>query len=368
MKKLALLGIAVLFAACNGVEKNTYKVVVNVDGLEDGTKAYLQKTSENAPPQTVDTLEIAQGKFEFSGKAEQPELYFITFDGLRGSVPLILEEGNIDVKAYKDSLNASKVGGTTSNNDFAKFIEGTQSISKKINGLREEFNTARQSNDTVAIKTIQETYTEIQEESKAYELNFIKENPNSYISLLILDRMLQTGAQKPEDITPVFESFSPELKAMDKGVKIQKTLEELNKLSIGATAPDFTAPTVEGDSLKLSEVKGKLTMIDFWAAWCKPCREENPNVVALYNDYHEKGFNIIGVSLDRKKEDWIKAIEDDGLTWNHVSNLKFWQDPIAQLYNIKAIPQTYLLDEEGKIIAKNLRGDELRAKVSEILD
>ena len=369
MKKLAFLILAVAVTACsNGVEKNTFKVIVDAGSLEEGTNVYLQKPSGNTPPQVIDTVQVTEGEIKFSGKAEDPTMHLIRIEGVQGVVPFVAEEGVINITAYKDSLNASVISGTPSNDDFYKYMQGTKQMSKKIGALREEFNTARQENDTTSMKAIQEAFMEIQEENKDYELNFLKENPNSFISLLIMERVLNSGAQGPDVLAPIFEAFADNLKQMEQGQNIKEKLTELNKLSVGAVAPDFTAPTVEGDSLTLSQAKGKVTLIDFWAAWCKPCRAENPNVVALYNDYHDKGLNIVGVSLDRKEEDWKKAIEDDGLTWNHVSHLKFWQDPVAQLYNIRAIPATYLIDADGKIIAKNLRGEELRAKVAEILD
>ncbi|EDO27536.1 predicted protein [Nematostella vectensis] len=149
---------------------------------------------------------------------------------------------------------------------------------------------------------------------------------------------------------------------------IEKTLKSMNNLSIGKKAPEFSAPSPEGKMISLKESLGKITIIDFWASWCGPCRAENPNVVAMYNKYHSKGLNMIGVSLDRDGTKWKEAIKKDGLTWAHVSNLKFWQDPIAELYNIKSIPATYILDEKGIIIAKDLRGEELEAKVKELLD
>ncbi|UNY98094.1 AhpC/TSA family protein [Zhouia spongiae] len=368
MKKLAFLILAVVITACNGVEKNTYNVTVDAASVKDSTNVYLQKAEGNTPPQIIDTLQVIDGKITFSGKAETPSVHVLAIEGTRGAIPFIAEEGNINIIAYKDSLNASVVSGTSSNDDFTKFLQGTKEMAKKVAVLRQEFNTARQQNDTISMKTLQEAFADIQEENKEYELNFIKENPNSFISLLVMERVLQSGAHGPEVLSPIFDTFAENLKQMEQGQKISEKLTELNKLSVGAIAPDFTAPTVEGDSLTLSKTKGKVTLIDFWAAWCKPCRAENPNVVALYNDYHDKGLNIIGVSLDRKEEDWIKAIEDDGLTWNHVSNLKFWQDPVAQLYNIRSIPATYLIDAEGKIIAKNLRGEALRTKVAELLD
>ena len=135
---------------------------------------------------------------------------------------------------------------------------------------------------------------------------------------------------------------------------------------MGTIAPDFTMNNPEGKPIQLSSLRGKVVMIDFWASWCGPCRQENPNVVKLYQQYHEKGFEIIGVSLDRTKEDWVKAIQDDKLTWIHVSDLQYWQNAAALLYSVKLIPQSYLLDKEGKIIAKGLRNEQLDKKLKEL--
>ena len=164
---------------------------------------------------------------------------------------------------------------------------------------------------------------------------------------------------------------------MKKTTAAIKVLDQLNQLkereaktkntAIGAKAPDFSAPGPDGEQIALNDVLGKVTLVDFWAAWCKPCRAENPNVVAAYKKYHDKGLNILGVSLDRKADAWKKAIADDGLEWNHVSHVQYF-GPIAKLYNVDAIPAAFLLDENGIIIAKNLRGKALHDKISELLD
>ena len=150
-----------------------------------------------------------------------------------------------------------------------------------------------------------------------------------------------------------------------------KIQNEINKvdITVGVKAPDFTAPNPEGKMLTLNKILGKVTILDFWASWCKPCRVENPNFVRIFNKYHEKGLEIISVSLDREgqKSAWVSAIEKDNLDWYNVSNLKFWQDPIAQLYNISSIPATFVLDSEGKILATRLRGQALEAKIAELL-
>ena len=151
-------------------------------------------------------------------------------------------------------------------------------------------------------------------------------------------------------------------------VNLRTNVNKLKSLVIGGEAPDFSMKTPEGESMKLSDLRGKIVMVDFWASWCGPCRRENPNVVALYNKYNEKGFEILGVSLDRTKKPWLQAIEKDGLTWHHVSDLKGWKNEVAQMYNVTSIPQTLLLDQEGKIIARNLRGEALAQRLAEIFD
>ena len=177
-----------------------------------------------------------------------------------------------------------------------------------------------------------------------------------------------------DKIKKFYNGLDKEVKDTKHGKKIKKQLDELTKpvaaainVGVGSAAPDFSAPSPEGKAVSLKQSMGKVTIVDFWASWCKPCREENPNMVALYKEFHAKGLNIIGVSLDDDATKWKDAIAKDKLTWTHVSNLKNFEDPIATLYSIKAIPSTFILDSSGKIVAKDLRGAELKAKVAELL-
>ncbi|MEL7119736.1 MAG: TlpA disulfide reductase family protein, partial [Bacteroidota bacterium] len=147
---------------------------------------------------------------------------------------------------------------------------------------------------------------------------------------------------------------------------LNQLIEQQRAFMIGGVAPDFSQNTPKGEAMKLSDLRGKVVLVDFWASWCGPCRRENPNVVRLYNQYKEQGFDILGVSLDRDKSRWLGAIEKDGLTWNHVSDLKGWQNAVAKMYNVSSIPQTLLIDQEGRILAKNLRGPALEQKLAEI--
>ncbi|TRZ45299.1 redoxin domain-containing protein [Robertkochia solimangrovi] len=368
MKKLAsVFALSLLLFSCNKAAKDQYHVTVNINDIEDGTKAYLQKPSPMGQPEAIDTAEIKQGSLEFAGNVTTPAVHLIYIDGLKGVIPFVLEEGDIDVTAYKDSLNYSLLEGTPSNDDFTSYMVGTRQLRKKMQDLQTQAMDAQRKGDTVTLNVLKETFTEVQKEGQDYEASFVDEHPNSFVSLMVLQQMLNSRSKTPEEINEIYSKMKPELKETEIGKQLGEVLEKATKLSIGAKAPEFSGPTPEGSTLALSDALGKVTILDFWAAWCKPCRAENPNMVALYKKYHDKGLNVLGVSLDRTADDWNKAIAEDELPWQHVSNLKFWQDPIAQLYNVRAIPQTYVLDENGVIIAKNLRGEELQQKIAEIL-
>jgi peroxiredoxin len=186
------------------------------------------------------------------------------------------------------------------------------------------------------------------------------------ISALVLNRMAQSKAVPAPEIEELYGGLSERIRQTDVGMGIRTTLDAAMRTAIGSRAPDFSAPTPTGEALSLNEVLGKVTLVDFWAAWCRPCRAENPNIVRIYDKYKDKGLSILGVSLDRTEADWIKAIEDDGLRWHHVSKLQYFGE-IAKLYNVTGIPASFILDENGVIVAKNLRGAALEAKIAELL-
>lgn len=368
MKKLAILLIsATVLVSCNQLKENEYRLEVTADGVEDGKKVYIKKSDEKNAPVTVDSTVVKEGKFTISGFSESPELHYVFIDSITGNFGYIAEPGMINVVAYKDSIAKSIMGGTPNNDDFNTFLTESKSIANRIDAIRKEYVEASKSRDTVSINTLAEAFNELMVEAGDFEIKFIKDHPDSFMSVLILERILFKGGRTAEEVKELFDPLNEAIKTTRSGKNISTRLDALLVTSVGAIAPDFKAPTPDGATLSLSEAKGKVTIIDFWASWCKPCRAENPNVVELYNKYHDKGLNIIAVSLDKTAEDWKEAIEADGLPWKHVSNLKYWQDPIARQYNIRSIPATFVLDADGKIIAKGLKVMEFESQIATLL-
>ncbi|MEM9075990.1 MAG: TlpA disulfide reductase family protein [Bacteroidota bacterium] len=369
MRKFASIVLIIAFlAACNSKPEG-FVINAKVSGeLENGTKVYLKTTDSLNQLQDIDTTTVENGVFSFAGTQEMPKLHYIFLESNRGNIPLFLENGDIDLKFQKDSLNYAQLKGTPQNELFMKFLGESRKMAERARSMQRDMNEAARAQDTATVTALREEYLELQDDVKSFNIDFAKENPDAIISALILGNLLVSKALPNEEIQEIYDALTPEIKASEPGENLKEQLDKLKNTEIGSVAPEFSAPTPQGDLLALSDIKGKVTLIDFWAAWCRPCRLENPNIVEVYKKYHDKGLNVVGVSLDARAEDWNKAIEADGLEWNHISNLKRFQDPIAQLYNINAIPAAFLLDENGVIVAKNLRGPALEQKVAELLN
>lgn len=375
MKKILLsLTVVAGLLSCNSKPEG-YVLNGSLTGdVENGTQIFIRKIDENNQPVDIDTTTVQNGKFTVSGAVDGPELIYVFIDKVQGYTPVVAEKGEIELTAQKDSLHFAKVKGTQQNDIFFKYLDQSRELSDQAISIQKDMQEATMGGNEATINSLRDEFAELQEEYKNFELNFIKNNPNGLISALLIEKALNAGVLESGEAQKMYDGLSEEIKATQpakkivKGLEAAKAKEEKNKnTAIGATAPNFTGPTPEGKELSLKDAMGKVTIIDFWAAWCKPCRVENPNVVKIYNKYHSKGLNIIGVSLDRKAEDWKKAIADDNLTWKHISNLDYFNDAVAKLYNIEAIPATFILDENGVIVAKNLRGPELESKIAELL-
>ncbi len=343
MKRYSILALFAALVACQS-NPGGYTINGTVTGdLKDGTAVYLKKANDQNQPVDVDTALVKNGSFTFTGKAEMPELHYLFIEDTRGNIPLVLEEGTIEVTTQKDSLAYADIEGTPQNDLFADFLKSSRDLSRRALSMNEDMRDATIHQDTAVMNSLRDEYFELQEEAKDFELNYAKENPDALISALIIDKILTTGSLPKEEIQKLYDALSPDIKKTKVGQKIKDRLEKEAKVSIGSKAPNFSAPTPSGKELALNDVLGKVTILDFWAAWCKPCRAENPNVVRIYNKYKDKGLNILSVSLDRNADDWKKAIQEDGLDWNHVSNVQYF-DQIAELYNVNAIPAIFILE------------------------
>jgi len=372
---LFILVTLVLFASCNSKPEG-YTINGALTGdIADGVEVYLKKSGVNNQLIEVDTVKTENGLFVFSGINDMPEMHYILIDKHVGYAVAVLENGEIDIAAHKDSLGLAKITGTLQNDFLNDYREKSKAVSMQAVNIQEDMKNASMTGDTVLINSLKEELNELREEYETFEIDYIKSNPNALISALLIDKAMNTRTATTEELQELYNTLAPEIKETNAAKKIIKSLNTLKEreakakdTSVGAVAPNFSAPTPTGEILGLYDIKGKATLIDFWAAWCRPCRAENPNVLKVYNKYHDKGLNIIGVSLDKTAEAWKKAIEDDGLTWNHVSNIAYFNDAIAKMYNVDAIPAAFLLDENGVIVAKNLRGPALEAKVAELLN
>ena len=371
MKKIIFIVAAALTTfACNQLKDNEFIINGDANGVENGKKVFVEIQTETGSV-VKDTGVVENGKFELKGITEGIDLGFVRIENEQISLPLILEEGKIEINIVKDSLHKSTLGGTPNNDKFQKFNTESRAISEKVAKFEKdngpEMQKAQMSNDTVTINKLLKEYKKFQNEMNEYSKKFIKNNPDAYLSVLLLENFLMRQYLTPEETRTYFDGLNKEVKETKSGKKIKTTLDAMTAIVIGKPAPNFSGPTPEGKTISLKETLGKVTIIDFWASWCGPCRAENPSVVALYNEFHPQGLNIIGVSLDKDAKKWKEAIAKDKLTWTQVSNLKGWKDPIATTYEVEEIPATFILDAKGNIVAKNRRGDELKAKVKELL-
>jgi thiol-disulfide isomerase/thioredoxin len=359
--------LSLLIISCSEIEPNSFIIKGNTDLIE-GTSVYRVESGPNGQAVTVDSTKVVESAFEFKGFVDQIDINFIFIKGINGNVPVILEEGIIETKIYKDSLSSSTIGGTNSNNDLAEYRISTKDFSEKLQSIVKEINQANAVGDNLLVEDLTSEYRSIEQELSLYEKGFMNSNPSSYIASLILERLLTTQKILQPEAAAIFNGFDQKIKESVSGKKVNTIVSKpINPTAIGAKALNFEGPNPEGEILSLESLKGKVTIIDFWASWCRPCRIENPNLVRLYKRMHDKGLEIVGVSLDKSKVNWERAIEDDGLIWNHVSSLQYWKEPIAVLYGVRSIPEAFVLNEDGVIVAKNLRGAQLDAKIEELL-
>lgn len=375
MKKLILAVLCSLPLVT--MAQKSFTLNGEVKNLKNGDKIYLAYADGGT--RVVDSTVVANGAFSFKGNIQEPSManLFKNINPFRPGADtqfldftaLYLEPGTI-VASTPDSLKSAKISGTPTNVDQAKLMTSLKPFTDKMMAFNEEFAklSPDQKKDMAFVGPIRDRAMKVAEEMTPVYLDFIKNNPASYISLNSLLQFADDPTMAAQ-VASLFEGLSAELKATKLGTMLAAKFEGEKKTAIGAMAIDFTQNDQNGKPIKLSDFKGKYVLIDFWASWCGPCRNENPNVVAAYQKYKDKNFTVLGVSLDKPdaKDAWLKAISDDKLTWTQVSDLKYWQNEVAVKYGIQSIPANFLIDPTGKIIAKGLREEALHAKLDELL-
>ena len=337
----------------------------NLQNVPQGVVVLSQYTDSR--PKVLDTLEIkSNGDFSFEfDSISAPTFYELNLYGQR-VVKLALFTEDVDVKFNFSDPTSLQIEGSKDSKEMLKLEKLMEEYQVKVNQLNERYYEAMSKNDAPVIQQIQVDAMTLESQQVVSVKEMIESMGNSFASLAAI------GLLNPQNDFPFIDALVTELNDNYPGspaiLQMKQQLDELRALAVGQEAPDIVLPDPSGKSTKLSDLRGKYVLIDFWAAWCKPCRQENPNVVRLYTQYNSKGFEVFGVSLDRSREDWIKAIADDRLNWTQVSDLLYFNSAAAELYQIQAIPATYLIDPDGKIIAKDLRGPSLEAKLAELFD
>ncbi len=336
---------------------------------------YYQKDGNNK----VDSIEVKDGEYHFSGAISEPILatlrvkYEPDTDGKpvkmvsgRDMIRLFLSADKIKISSV-DSFSNVTIKGSKANDENKKLTALLKPINSKLTDLYAEYTKASKTKDEVTAKSIEDKIDALDLEQKQVYTDYAKKNGNSPIALYVVNQAAGWDID-PEKIGPLFTALPESVRESSSGKNLGDRLEIARKTAIGKPAMDFTQNDTLGVPVSLASFKGKYVLVDFWASWCGPCRKENPNVVKAFQEYKDKNFQILSVSLDQPgaKSKWMDAIHKDNLTWTHVSDLKYWDNEVAKQYGIRAIPQNFLVDPQGNIVAKNLNGELLSKKLAEL--
>ncbi len=372
MKKLVLLMVIMISIFTIGCkEEKGWEITVK------GKVGFPQKGQisikelRNEGEVAADTIQL-KADYTFAKKIRltEPGYYQLNFYD-KQFLTVILDHSNLEVTVDGNSPSGFfEVKGSPDQELLTKvqtLMNNVQS-SPFISQLEAEFAKASQNNDQTRIKEIQAEYMQMLDRGYDQVAAMINDQPPSLGLITLLQQNNLLDRDKYFDVyTTAADKFKKEWPDYKYGKEFVQYVEKMKVTAVGQVAPEIELPNPDGQVIKLSSLRGKFVLIDFWAKWCGPCRRENPNVVMAYNKFKDKGFEVFGVSLDRNKEDWVQAIAEDGLTWTHVSDLKYFESKAATDYNISAIPFSILVDKEGKIIAKNLRGAALDKKLEEVM-
>lgn len=377
MKKGLLIAIALL-PACIFAQEIQYSISGKVGAFNAPAKVYLLLQNGRV---VKDSVALKNGAFELKGTDKAPRQAMLLLDAKGIGYKSLLRSGSADVfefyidnakmtLAAKDSVSKAVIKGSALNTDFAAYKKQVSPAEAKVKAVVNEYNSAsKEQRATPEFQAdMDKKYDAASTEVDKIQKDFIKANPNTMVSLDLIKSGNEYSMEDVAATEALFNGLSDAVKSSVPGKAYKEEIDKYKTVAVGAVAPDFAQTTPDGKTIKVSDYKGKYLLVDFWASWCGPCRRENPNVVKAYQAYKDKNFTILGVSLDdeKGKDAWLKAIEKDQLVWDQVSDLKGWNNEAAKLYLVRSIPQNFLLDPDGKIIAHNLRGEDLAKKLEEI--
>jgi len=337
----------------------------------DGWKVILAKvTAGSDEPVRIDSCVVKKGKFQMKGTLDFPE-YCVLYVGDNGPLPLIVENTVIDIAVNLQAIQESKVTGSKETDLFVECSNKITEIGKAFRKIQDDYMSMVVSGETDAEKEKEfvAQMEQIQQQLYDYLKQFAVEHPNNIFTALMVDNYLVDNIE-PEELEAYAEGFDAVNSQSSWVQSIRNKAASAKRLAIGQPFIDIKMLAPDGNDIALSDYAGKdkYVLVDFWASWCRPCRIANPHVVELYNKYKDKGFEIVGVSFDKDKTEWVKAIEADALTWPQMSDLKFWQSEGAKLYSVNSIPYTVLLNKDGTILAKGLQINELEKKLAELME
>lgn len=366
IKVVALMALSICFGqGVNAQQKDAFRLEGQLDGLPDG-ELYLGFGTFGE--MKADTVTSTAGKFIFQDSITEPCFAMLFNHDYSVKLDLYLDKGNIQIQGDYNALDESKITGSPVVNEYAAYMSRQLASRKPVQAIYEKWMQAYNSGDSAKADVEKAAFMKARNAQGKMSVDlqkaFMKDHPGSIAAAWELLHYIKDENLK-ESIA-IYDQFTPAVKSSLQGKELAARIATLSRVQVGNPAPGFEQQALKGDAIRLADYKGKYVLLEFWASWCAPCRAESPNVLKAYEKYKGNGFDVLSVSLDDKQDKWAAAVKKDGLVWKQVSDLKGWKNEVARLYGIQAVPANFLIDPNGKIIAQNLRGDDLQNKLENL--